>query len=141
MNYFANRDNGNNYNEWQFNSVQHWGEISAGTWTLEVYDDGNQDEGIWNVELVIHGTEVDLDSDGDGITDSNETDVYGTNPDNPDTDSDGLFNMSKFSQLVQTQLMRIQMMISNDGIEVNVNNTDPFDNDTDDDGLSDGLEV
>ena len=32
------------------------GEISAGTWTLEVYDDGNQDEGIWNHwELVIHG--------------------------------------------------------------------------------------
>ena len=34
VNYFANRDSGNNYNEWQFNSVQHWGEVSAGTWTL-----------------------------------------------------------------------------------------------------------
>ena len=71
VNYFANRDSGNNYNDWQFNSVQHWGEVSAGTWTLEVYDDGNQDVGTWNDwELVIHGTEVDLDSDGDGITDS-----------------------------------------------------------------------
>ena len=30
VNYFANRDNGNDYNEWQFNSVQHWGEISKG---------------------------------------------------------------------------------------------------------------
>ena len=143
VNYFANRDNGNDYNEWQFNSVQHWGEISKGTWTLEVYDDGNQDEGIWNHwELVIHGTEVDLDSDGDGITDSNETDVYGTNPDNPDTDSDGL---SDYVEIFTTGTDPVDADTDNDflndGIEVNVNNTDPFDNDTDDDGLTDGLEV
>ena len=143
VNYFANRDNGNNYNDWQFNSVQHWGEISEGTWTLEVYDDGNQDEGIWNHwELVIHGTEVDLDSDGDGITDSNETDVYGTNPDNPDTDSDGL---SDFVEIFTTGTDPVDSDTDNDflndGIEVNVNNTDPFDNDTDDDGITDGLEV
>jgi len=143
VNYFANRDSGNNYNEWLFNSVQHWGEISEGTWTLEVYDDGNQDEGIWNHwELVIHGTEVDLDSDGDGITDSNETDVYGTNPDNPDTDSDGL---SDYVEIFTTGTDPVDADTDNDflndGIEVNVNNTDPFDNDTDDDGLTDGLEV
>ena len=143
VNYFSNRDSGNNYNEWQFNSVQHWGEISKGTWTLEVYDDGNQDEGIWNHwELVIHGTEIDLDSDGDGITDSNETDVYGTNPDNPDTDSDGL---SDYVEIFTTGTDPVDADTDNDflndGIEVNINNTDPFDNDTDDDGLTDGLEV
>ena len=89
VNYFANRDSNNDYNEWLFSSVQHWGEVSAGTWTLEVYDDGNQDIGTWNHwELIVHGTEIDLDSDGDGITDSNETDVYGTNPNNADTDGD-----------------------------------------------------
>ena len=143
VNYFSNRDSGNNYNEWQFNSVQHWGEISKGTWTLEVYDDGNQDEGIWNHwELVIHGTEIDLDSDGDGITDSNETDVYETDPDNPDTDSDGL---SDYVEIFTTGTDPVDADTDNDflndGIEVNVNNTDPFDNDTDDDGLTDGLEV
>ena len=143
VNYFANRDSGNNYNEWQFNSVQHWGEVSAGTWTLEVYDDGNQDVGTWNHwEIVIHGTEVDLDSDGDGITDSNETDVYGTNPDNPDTDSDGL---NDYIEIFTTGTDPVDADTDddflNDGIEVNVNNTDPFDNDTDDDGISDGLEV
>ena len=143
VNYFANRDSGNNYNEWQFNSVQHWGEVSAGTWTLEVYDDGNQDVGTWNHwELVIHGTEIDLDSDGDGITDSNETDVYGTNPDNPDTDSDGL---SDYVEIFTTGTDPVDADTDddflNDGIEVNVNNTDPFDNDTDDDGITDGLEV
>ena len=143
VNYFSNRDSGNNYNEWQFNSVQHWGEISKGTWTLEVYDDGNQDEGIWNHwELVIHGTEVDLDSDGDGITDSNETDVYGTNPDNPDTDSDGLSDhVEIFTTGTDPVDADTDNDFLNDGIEVNVNNTDPFDNDTDDDGLTDGLEV
>ena len=62
---------------------------------------------------MIHGTEVDLDSDGDGITDSNETDVYGTNPNNPDSDSDGL----------------------NDYVEIFTTGTDPVDADTDDDFL------
>ncbi len=143
VNYFANRDSNNDYNEWLFSSVQHWGEVSAGTWTLEVYDDGNQDTGTWNHwELIIHGTEVDLDSDGDGITDSNETDVYGTNPNNPDTDSDGL---SDYVELFTTGTNATDPDTDddflNDGVEVNVNYTDPFNNDTDGDGLIDGLEV
>ena len=143
VNYFANRDSGNDYNDWLFNSVQHWGEVSAGTWTLEVYDDGNQDVGTWNDwELIIHGTEVDLDSDNDGITDSNETNVYGTNPNNPDTDSDGLTDYEEiFTIGTDATDPDTDNDFLNDGIEVNVNNTDPFDNDTDDDGLSDGLEV
>jgi hypothetical protein len=108
-----------------------------------VYDDGNQDSGTWNHwELVIHGTEVDLDSDNDGITDSNETDVYGTDPNNPDTDYDGL---SDFIELFITGTNATDADtdddLLNDGQEVNVNNTDPFDNDTDGDGLIDGLEV
>ena len=143
VNYFSNRDSNNDYDEWLFNSVQHWGEVSTGTWTLEVYDDGNQDVGTWNDwELIIHGTEVDLDSDDDGITDSNETDVYGTNPNNPDTDSDGL---SDYEEIFTIGTNATDPDTDDDflldGIEVNVNNTDPFDNDTDDDGLSDGLEV
>ena len=143
VNYFANRDSNNDYNEWLFSSVQHWGEISSGTWTLEVYDDGNQDSGTWNHwELLIHGTEVDLDSDNDGISDSNETDVYGTDPNNPDTDYDGL---SDFIEIFTTGTDATDADtdddLLNDGQEVNVNNTDPFDNDTDDDGLIDGLEV
>ena len=143
VNYFANRDSGNNYNEWLFSSVQHWGEISAGTWTLEVYDDGNQDEGTWNHwELIIHGTQVDLDSDGDGLTDLNETDVYGTNPDNPDTDNDGLNDSTEiFTTLTNATNPDTDYDFLNDGTEVNVNLTDPFNNDTDGDGLIDGLEV
>ncbi|MDP6869297.1 MAG: S8 family serine peptidase [Candidatus Poseidoniaceae archaeon] len=143
VNYFAYRDSGNDYNEWMFSSVQHWGETSQGIWTLEVYDDGNQDVGTWNHwELIIHGTQVDLDSDDDGITDSNETDVYGTDPYNSDTDQDGLSDpVELFTTLTNATDSDTDDDLLNDGIEVNVNNTDPFDNDTDDDGLLDGEEV
>jgi outer membrane protein OmpA-like peptidoglycan-associated protein len=60
----------------------------------------------------------DLDSDGDGLLDSQEADI-GTDPFNPDTDGDGL----------------------NDGEEVNLYRTDPLNPDTDWDGLKDGAEV
>lgn len=56
------------------------------------------------------------DRDGDGLSDSDE-DLWGTNPDDPDTDDDGL----------------------SDGTEVHGNNpTDPLDPDSDDDELCDG---
>ena len=60
-----------------------------------------------------------VDSDGDGLSDDAEVNVYGTNPSNPDTDGDGL----------------------NDGQEVNTYSTNPLNPDTDGDGLSDGQEV
>ncbi|MDP7203248.1 MAG: S8 family serine peptidase [Candidatus Poseidoniaceae archaeon] len=120
INYVANRDSGNNYDEWVFSSVQHWNELSQGTWTLEVYDDGNQDVGTWNHwELMLHGTNAVVDSDGDLLWDSNETDVHNTDPDDYDTDDDGL----------------------GDGHEVLIYGTNPLDNDSDNDGLNDGLEV
>jgi outer membrane protein OmpA-like peptidoglycan-associated protein len=60
-----------------------------------------------------------IDTDGDGLTDVNETNIHNTDPLNPDTDGDGL----------------------TDGQEVNEFNTDPLSADTDEDGLSDGEEV
>ena len=60
-----------------------------------------------------------LDSDGDGLTDADETSLYGTDPANPDTDGDGL----------------------KDGDEVLVDGTDPLSLDTDGGGIGDGLEV
>ncbi len=58
------------------------------------------------------------DSDGDGLTNQEEQEL-GTDPNNPDTDSDGLF----------------------DGDEVRRYTTDPKNRDTDGDGLLDGEEV
>ncbi|AKF83077.1 cell envelope biogenesis protein OmpA [Myxococcus fulvus 124B02] len=60
---------------------------------------------------------IGLDSDGDGLTDSDEI-ARGTDPNNPDTDGDGI----------------------SDGVEVNVGGTDPLDDDSDDDGVLDGNE-
>ncbi|MEM7244555.1 MAG: hypothetical protein AAF533_04390 [Acidobacteriota bacterium] len=60
-----------------------------------------------------------VDSDGDTLTDSDETTIHGTDPLNPDTDADGL----------------------SDGDEVNTQGTDPLNADTDGDGLGDGDEI
>jgi outer membrane protein OmpA-like peptidoglycan-associated protein len=60
-----------------------------------------------------------LDSDGDGLTDEDEINIYKTDPFNRDTDGDGL----------------------SDGDEVLIYKTDPLNRDTDGDGLSDGDEV
>ena len=61
---------------------------------------------------------IQPDSDHDGLGDDEETDTYGTDPANPDTDGDGLL----------------------DGQEVAIG-TDPLDTDTDGDGISDKDEV
>ncbi|OIO69669.1 MAG: hypothetical protein AUJ58_05255 [Zetaproteobacteria bacterium CG1_02_55_237] len=58
------------------------------------------------------------DSDGDGLTDSDELNTYGTDPNNADTDGDGL----------------------SDGAEVTAG-TNPLLADTDGDGVGDGIEV
>jgi len=60
----------------------------------------------------------DSDHDADGLTLDVETGL-GTDPNNPDTDGDGL----------------------NDGLEVNTHETDPLVMDSDDGGVNDGLEV
>ncbi len=73
-------------------------------------------------ETSLHETlELDVppDSDNDGLTDLDETNVHGTDPSNSDTDDDNLF----------------------DGPEVNVYETNPLSDDSDGDGLKDGEEV
>ena len=60
---------------------------------------------------------VGADDDGDGLSNHRERDL-GTNPQNPDTDADGL----------------------RDGVEVLTSGTDPLDDDSDEDGVLDGHE-
>ena len=64
-------------------------------------------------------TQLDADTDDDGLSDGDEFNVHGTDPNDADSDDDGL----------------------SDGDEVNVHGTDPLDNDSDDDKLLDGVEV
>ena len=59
-----------------------------------------------------------FDSDKDGLTDQAEQ-IYGTDPNNPDTDGDLL----------------------KDGAEVDIYGSSPLNNDTDNDGVSDSVEV
>jgi hypothetical protein len=63
--------------------------------------------------------DMELDSDGDGLTDYEEINVYDTDPFNPDTDGDGLTDFE----------------------EVIIYGTDPLNPDTDGDGYLDGEEV
>jgi YD repeat-containing protein len=62
---------------------------------------------------------ANADDDNDGLTNHEETNIYGTDPNDPDTDDDGL----------------------NDYDEVKRYGTDPNDADSDDDGLSDYQEI
>ncbi|MDW7680634.1 MAG: OmpA family protein [bacterium] len=71
-------------------------------------------------EVNIYKTDpLKADTDGDGLSDGDEVNIYKTNPLKADTDGDGL----------------------SDGDEVNKYMTDPLKADTDGDGLSDGDEV
>ena len=81
------------------------------------------------------------DSDMDGLTNKQEGE-HGTNPDNPDTDNDGL----KDGDEVKTTMTNPAKADTdgdglNDGAEVNTHKTDPRKADSDGDGLSDGDEV
>ena len=83
-----------------------------------VYDDIN--DANWIARLGVHYVvaRFENDSDGDGLSDSEEARL-GTDPQNPDTDGDGLL----------------------DGEEVNKYKTNPLDPDTDGGGVKDGVEV
>jgi len=49
-------DSGNDYDQWTFTSVRHWGETSLGTWTLSVRDAYAGDTGSFvSATLAIHG--------------------------------------------------------------------------------------
>ncbi|MBI9085331.1 MAG: hypothetical protein JEZ11_17180, partial [Desulfobacterales bacterium] len=85
--------------------------------------DDTDGDGIWDVlEFANFGTldrDGSGDNDNDGLTDSDELNIYGTNPNNPDSDGDGL----------------------SDGDEVNTYGTNPALADSDGDGVDDGMEV
>ncbi|MCH2436206.1 MAG: proprotein convertase P-domain-containing protein, partial [Candidatus Thalassarchaeum sp.] len=67
-------DSGDDYSNWLFNTVQHWGESSLGEWKLKMRDTGSGDNGTLNSwEVIFHGVDIDFDHDDDGLSDENET--------------------------------------------------------------------
>jgi hypothetical protein len=89
----------------------------AATAEAEGDDDG---DGLSNMRELELGTQPDNpDTDGDGLNDGQEVNQYGTSPTQQDTDGDTL----------------------TDGAEVNEHGTSPTNPDTDADGKPDGIEV
>ncbi len=82
------------------------------------------------------------DSDGDGLQDGEEVRVYITDPLNPDSDADALKDGAEVKTHATDPLKAdTDADLLSDGDEVNSFKTDPLDNDTDDDLLDDGKEV
>ena len=136
-------DENSDYSNWRFSTVHNWDEDSRGNWTLTVEDQGNNDVGSFDDwELIIYGTQINLDSDGDNLSDTNETDVYGTDPNDIDTDDDTINDGAEVLVYGTNPLVADTDGDGlTDGVEINVNGTDPLDNDTDNDLLLDGEEV
>lgn len=82
------------------------------------------------------------DTDGDGLKDGEEVNAYKTDPKNPDTDADGLQDGAEVKTYSTNPLNPDtdgdQLL---DGEEVNTYTTNPNNADTDGDGLNDGEEV
>ena len=83
-------------------------------------DADEEPDGLTNLEEFENGTDPnEPDSDGDGLDDGDEVDTHGSDPAKRDSDGDGL----------------------EDGDEVNLHMTDPALADTDGDGFSDSREL
>ena len=84
---------------------------------------------------------VDLDSDGDRLSDTLETTVLGTNPNNVDSDNDGLVDGS--GGVVPLAALPAGIDIDSDGFVDGEQDlgTDPTKSDSDGDGISDGDEI
>ena len=84
---------------------------------------------------------VEGDRDGDGLSDAQE-EIVGTDPDNPDTDSDGLLDGEEVLTWGTDPLNRdTDGDILLDGDEVHTYRTNPTNPDTDGDGIPDGVEI
>ncbi|NPC68618.1 OmpA family protein [Corallococcus exiguus] len=115
--------NGTNYGPISVNASGNWsqalpGPLADGTYTVTaVSTNGAGTNSTTATTTFTVNTAGTVDSDNDGLTDEEEI-LAGTDPNNPDTDGDGI----------------------PDGIEVKVGGTDPLDSDSDDDGILDGNE-
>jgi len=85
---------------------------------------------------------VEGDSDGDGLIDEDEENIYGTNPDSSDTDGDGLSDGEEIT-IYETNATVADSDGDglSDGEEINTYETNATNSDTDNDGLNDGSEV
>ncbi len=121
-----------------------WATAGLGlTFALGRTDADDDKDGLTNAEEEKLGTDPNNpDTDGDGLIDGEEVKVYHTNPLNPDTDGDGLKDGDEVKKY-KTDPLKADTDGDglNDGDEVLKYHTDPLNPDTDGDGLNDGDEV
>ena len=119
-------DDNDDYDDWMFGTVQHWGESSQGIWKLKIRDTVNGDSGTLNSwEVVFHGVGNVSDFDGDGWPDYNDE----------DDDDDGWTDADELSCLTdQYNSSSFPSDMDNDG------QCDYLDEDDDGDGFSDSVE-
>jgi len=122
------------------------GYYSAGIGLIFVNGSGSSDkdgDGLTKREEKELGTDPDNpDTDGDGLKDGEEVRTYFTNPLNPDTDGDGLKDGDEV-RTYKTDPVKSDTDGDSltDGDEINNYKTDPLKADTDGDGLTDGAEI
>lgn len=83
------------------------------------------------------------DSDEDGLTDPDEINIHGTDPNNPDTDGDGMPDGWEVDHSLDPLLDDAAGDLDGDGLsnyEEYLNGSDPFNADTDSDGFADDWE-
>ena len=103
----------------------------------------NDEDGLTNDQEKELGTDPNnSDTDGDGLMDGLEVTKYMTNPLKADTDGD---NLSDKDEIMNYKTSPVKADTDNDGLtdgeEINVTKTDPLNADSDGDKLSDGDEV
>ena len=123
---------------------------SSGDDSSYYYGDGSDadDESDWDGDGLSNETEAaygtdpqDEDTDNDGLTDSEEVLTYSTDALDADSDDDGLDDGNEISYASDTRYPDSDYDGLEDGEEVHTYHTNPMDTDSDDDGLSDGDEV
>jgi hypothetical protein len=75
--------------------------LKAGDTLYLVYMEDKDGDGIFSrQERLLGASDLSVDSDGDGLTDADEINVFHTDPNNPDTDGDGVIDSVDSAPLV-----------------------------------------
>ncbi len=111
--------------------------------TVKVQIPGDRDgDDLTDIDEIEMGTDPDNpDSDSDGLNDGEEVIVYQTMPLIQDTDGDGLLDGEETTYTTKPLIYDTDIDGLNDGEEIKTHKTDPVKNDTDGDTLFDGKEI
>lgn len=104
------------------------------------------EDGLTNLEEFSLNTKLDtIDSDGDGVDDFSEVNIYSTNPSNIDSDGDSLNDKFEIQYGFDPNIASNDAFLDSDGdslsnLNEQKNGTNPFEVDTDEDGVDDSID-